>query len=145
MRGQRRLDQPARRTDVHGRMDLCISVHLDGDRDRARARLVDELLERHDALVADLAGEARDTRQVSLLHPELRRDRDLAKQVWQHLVTIEKWALEALAEPRLGDVAGQNARVVAEPVDRGRVASEALLAQSRIALRRIAREVDARH
>src|SRR5438034_10644439 len=145
MRGQRRLDQPARRADVDGRMDLRLPVHLYGDRDRARTRLVDELLERHDALVADLSAEAHTARRVPLLHPELGRDRQPVQQVLQNLVPCQNWPLNALAEPPLGYVAGEDARVVAEPVDRARVGPEALLAQPRIALRRVACEVDARH
>src|SRR4029450_12646122 len=112
MRGQRRLDQPARRPDIHGRMDLTVAVHLHGYGDRVRARLVDELLERHDALVADLAVEAPGPRQVPLLHPELGRDRELVQEVLQNLLPFQKRPLDALAEPRLRGGGGEGWRAV---------------------------------
>ena len=91
------------------------------------------------------AVEAHDAGQVPLLHPELGRDRQLVEQVRQHLLGLEHRPVEALAESRLGEVADENARVVAEAVDRRRVRPEPLLAHPRIARRCVSGEVDAGH
>src|SRR5690348_7198212 len=89
VRGQDVLVDPPAAADVHDRDDRRVRVELDRGRDRVGAAAVDEVLERQDAVVARVAVQGHDAREVALLDPELGRAGELGEQVRNHAVARE--------------------------------------------------------
>src|SRR5215207_117089 len=124
-------------------VDRAVAVHLDRDRNRVLPDAVHEVLEREDAVVADpRVREGDDAREVALLDPELGRAPQLREQVGNERLRPQDRTRPRVPET-LGDVPGEDARVVAEAVHRGGVRGETLFLQARRSLGRVPCEEDA--
>src|SRR5439155_21706103 len=130
MRRERRLVQHTPTPHVDDRPNRLVGVELERRGD-AVVRAVHEDLEWQDAKVADtgLGVDAEDTREVALLHGQLRRTRQLAEEVRNDVCWPDPRAPQPDAEDRLRDMTGEDAFVVAKPAHHSRGARDAVLAQ----------------
>src|SRR5215213_5317146 len=100
------LAQATAATDVDGRIDRPLAVHLDRDSSRVLPHAVDEVLEREDPVVADSGlGEGEYPREIALLDPELWGTSQLGEQVRRQSLWAQDRARAAVAEA-LGYVPG---------------------------------------
>ena len=133
------LGKAAAVPDVERGDDRAAGVVLDRDRARVAVVLVDEMRERDDALVARSvrAIESDDSCEVAFwLQSSGARASSPARKGMTSSRSSGRRST-ALAEDRLGDALREEARVVAEPVDRARVPSRAVLAEAGRCLRHV--------
>src|SRR4051812_49049209 len=131
---------------VEHRADSLLVVELERRR-RSVVLRVDEHLERQDAFVAQAAVAVRAYRpcEIALLDRELGAVVQFVDEERYDSVRLEPRAVLRSTEDRLGDVAGQQPRVVAEAADHARQARDAVLAEAERRLRRVPGEEDSRH
>src|SRR5947207_7368579 len=130
---------------VYGGIRVALAVRLQRDGDGVRPTRVDEVGEGQDSLVANasIALQVHDPRQVGALVPELGAVAQLVQQETHRLSGLQLRPRNGHTEPSVGQVAGEDAGVVAITLDGAGVARNTVLLQSGRALADGTREKDA--